>query len=251
MRKIQLIQTCLLIAAAQAQTSVNAKERVAEARKSYAIAMSRHFFCLFVMAFSLLGMMSCKQSGNVTAGEETDSVDVVAEKAEVEEVGNDEAVANVIDVEKYWDTFQEKYEEDDLDDIHYPLTKYAFIDIDEDGIKEVWVRTENDEDGAIFGFDEEGFPQLIITESEGKRPSIGKGWVGIGYPAGGPSYFNHYVIVTNSTKETQLTDFQVYENHEYYQGDTEITEAEAKELMKRIKGEGLALNPEWHKRVNK
>jgi hypothetical protein len=37
----------------------------------------------------------------------------------------------------------------------------------------------------------------------------------------------------------------VEDNHEYYQGETEITEAEAKEIEKRIQGEGKALNPEW------
>ena len=213
--------------------------------------MNRHFLLIFAMTLPLLGTMSCKQGGNAASNEETDSVNVEVETADVEVEGNDEAKANVIDVEKYWDSFQEMYEEEDLDDIHYPLTKYAFIDIDEDGINEVWVRTENDEDGAIFGFDEEGFPRLIITESEGKRPSIGKGWVGIGYPAGGPSYYNHYVFVENSTIEQEFTDFQVYEEHEYYCGETEITEAEAKKMKERIKGEGQELNPEWHKRVNK
>ena len=213
--------------------------------------MKRNFFFIFMMALSLWGTMSCKQSGNATTGEEKDSVNVAVETPDVETASGDEAEAKPIDVEKYWDSFQEMYEEEDLDDIHYPLTKYAFIDIDEDGVNEVWVRTENDEDGAIFGFDEEGFPRLIITESEGKRPSIGKGWVGIGYPAGGPSYFNHYVFVKNSTIETELTDFQVYEDHEYYCGDTEINEAEAKKMKECIKGEGKTLNPEWHTRANK
>ena len=147
-----------------------------------------------------------------------------------------------------WSTqLQRDYEENDLDDIHYPLAKFALIDIDEDGGEEVWVRTAKDEDGAIFAFGEEGSPELIITESEGKRPSIGKGWVGVGYPAGGPSYFNHYVTVRNSTKWQSLSDFQVEDRHEYYCGDREINEAEAKEIKKNIKGEGKALKPKWIK----
>ena len=160
-------------------------------------------------------------------------------------------VSNSIDVEKYWSKFQEMYEEEDLDDEHLTLTKYAFIDIDEDGIDEVWVRTEEDEDGAIFCFDDEGEPVLIITEAEGKRPSIAKGWVGIGYPAGGPSYYNHYVILKNSRIVCEFTDLQVYEDHEYYLGDKEISAAEAKKIKKNIKGEGSLLTPEWHQRVNK
>ena len=158
-----------------------------------------------------------------------------------------------IDVEKYWAQFQEMYEEEDLDDIHETLTKYAFIDIDEDGISEVWLRSANDEDGAIFCFDDEGEPVLIITETEGKRPSFGKGWVGVGFPAGGPSYINHYVVLKDSRVEYDFTDFQVYENHEYYLRDTEITEAEAKKIEDEIKrmGEGNAVTPEWQQRASK
>ncbi len=151
-----------------------------------------------------------------------------------------------------WTTqLEEEYRKEDLDDIHYPLTKFALIDIDGDGGEEVWVRTAKDEDGAIFCFGEEGSPSLLITESEGKRPSIGKGWVGIGYPAGGPSYYNHYVTVRNSTKWQSYTDFQVEEKHEYYIGDREISEAEAKEIKKNIKGEGKLLKPMWHKMANR
>lgn len=151
-----------------------------------------------------------------------------------------------------WTTqLQKDYEENDLDDIHYTLTKFALIDIDGDGGEEVWVRTAKDEDGAIFCFGEEGSPSLLITESEGKRPSIGKGWVGVGYPAGGPSYFNHYVTVRNSTGWHNFTDFQIEERHEYYSGDREISEAEAKEIKQHIKGEGKLLKPKWHKMASK
>lgn len=146
---------------------------------------------------------------------------------------------------------EEDYRREDLDDVHYPLTKFALIDIDEDGGEEVWVRSAKDEDGAIFCFGEEGSPSLLITESEGKRPSIGKGWIGIGYPAGGPSYFNHYVTVRNSTKWQSFTDFQVEEKHEYYLGDREISEAEAKEIQKNIKGQGQLPKLKWHKMANK
>lgn len=156
--------------------------------------------------------------------------------------------ASTVNVEKYWDKFQELYEEEDLDDDHGTLAKYAFIDIDGDGIDEVWLRTEDDEDGAIFCFDDEGEPVVIITETEGKRPSIAKGWVGIGYPAGGPSYYNHYVILKNSRIAYEFTDFQVEDSHEYYLGGKEISASEAKKIKKNIKGEGTLLNPEWHQK---
>lgn len=151
-----------------------------------------------------------------------------------------------------WTTkFEEEYRKEDLDDIHYPLTKFALIDIDGDGGEEVWVRSAKDEDGAIFCFGEEGYPRLLITESEGKRPSIGNGWVGVGFPAGGPSYFNHYVTVRNSTKWHDFTDFQVEERHEYYSGDQQISEAEALDIKKNIKGQGYEPKPKWHKMINK
>lgn len=165
---------------------------------------------------------------------------------------NKQSDESTIDVEKYWAQFQDMYEEDDLDDIHEELTKYAFIDIDGDGVNEVWLRSENDEDGAIFCFDDKGEPVLIITETEGKRPSIAKGWVGIGYPAGGPTYFNQYVILKNSRILYNFTDLQIEESHEYYCGDKEITKAEAKKIKAHIKGEGnLPTDLEWHQRSKK
>ena len=206
---------------------------------------------IYVMTLLLPLLMGCKQGSN--AATDTDAADSLSidtlqttEDAQLSTLNSQQ-----IDVEKYWAQFQEMYEEEDLDDIHETLTKYAFIDIDEDGISEVWLRSANDEDGAIFCFDDEGEPVLIITETEGKRPSFGKGWVGVGFPAGGPSYFNHYAIVRDSHLEYDFTDFQVEENHEYYLNETEITEAEAKKIQANFKGEGNPLTPEWHQRVNK
>lgn len=204
---------------------------------------------VYVMAMLLPLLMGCKQGSNAATDEaaaDSLAADTAASvEAPSEEVAEQSALP---DVTKYWNRFQEMYEEDDLDDIHYPLTKYAFIDIDEDGIQEVWVRTENDEDGVIFCFDDEGEPVYVIAETEGKRLSIAKGWVGNGYPAGGPSYFNHYVVLKDSHVEYNFVDFQIEERHEYYLGDTEITEAEAKEIKKHIQGEGYERNPEWHKK---
>ncbi len=211
---------------------------------------------LFMMLCSMLVWTSCKdgKQGGEAADAVADSLSTTTERidaaAEETEVSDN---VSTIDVEKYWQRFQELYKEGDLDDIHYPLTKYAFIDIDGDGKDEVWVRTENDEDGALFFFDDEEEPQLIITETEGKRLSVAKGWVGNGFPAGGPSYINHYVVLKDSHVEYDFTDFQVYENHEYYLRDTEITEAEAKKIQDEIKrmGEGNAVTPEWQQRASK
>lgn len=206
---------------------------------------------IYVMTLLLPLLMGCKQGSN--ADTDTEAADSLAIDT-LQTTDNSQLStlnSQQIDVEKYWAQFQEMYEEEDLDDIHETLTKYAFIDIDEDGISEVWLRSANDEDGAIFCFDDEGEPVLIITETEGKRPSFGKGWVGVGFPAGGPSYFNHYVLVKNSRVALEFTDFQVEESHEYYLNETEITEAEAKKIQANFKGEGNPLTPEWHQRVNK
>lgn len=200
---------------------------------------------LFILAIGALascnGMSKPAENNADSLAVDSPSSTISDEKMEVQ------STSPTMDVEKYWSQFQEMYEEGDLDDVHYPLTKYAFIDIDEDGKDEVWVRTADDEDGALFCFDDEEEPQLVITETEGKRLSVAKGWVGNGYPAGGPSYINHYVVLKDSHVEYDFTDFQVYENHEYYLRDTEITEAEAKKIKDGIKsmGEGKAVTPEW------
>ncbi len=200
---------------------------------------------LFILAIGALascnGMSKPAENNADSLAVDSPSSTISDEKMEVQ------SNSPTMDVEKYWSQFQEMYEEGDLDDVHYPLTKYAFIDIDEDGKDEVWVRTADDEDGALFCFDDEEEPQLVITETEGKRLSVAKGWVGNGYPAGGPSYINHYVVLKDSHVECDFTDFQVYENHEYYLRDTEITEAEAKKIKDEIKsmGEGKAVTPEW------
>ena len=199
---------------------------------------------------SLFGLEACKQGGNVATDTENDSVKVEAKTSEVENETTSEG-SKPLDVSKYWAQFQDIYEEGDLDDIHYPLTKYAFINIDGDGVDEVWVRTENDEDGAIFCFDDEGEPVLVITECEGKRPSFGKGWVGVGFPAGGPSYYNHYAIVKDSHLEYEFTDFQIEDNHEYYMGETEITEAEAQKIKAGIDFTNTEMKPEWKEITHK
>ena len=188
---------------------------------------------------SLFGLEACKQGGNVATDTENDSVKVEAKTSEVENETTSEG-SKPLDVSKYWAQFQDIYEEGDLDEIHYPLTKYAFIDIDGDGVDEVWVRTENDEDGAIFCFDDEG-----------KRPSFGKGWVGVGFPAGGPSYYNHYAIVKDSHLEYEFTDFQIEDNHEYYMGETEITEAEAQKIKAGIDFTNTEMKPEWKEITHK
>ena len=203
-----------------------------------------------VMLLPLL--MGCKQGSNAAtdaAAADSLAVDTLQATDNGQQATEDENRPARGLVEKYWAQFQEMYEEEDLDDIHETLTKYAFIDIDEDGISEVWLRSANDEDGAIFCFDDEGEPVLVITETEGKRPSFGKGWVGVGFPAGGPSYFNHYAIVKDSHLEFEFTDFQVEDNHEYYMGETELTEAEAKKIKAGIDFTNTEMKPEWKSRA--
>lgn len=125
---------------------------------------------LFILAIGALascnGMSKPAENNADSLAVDSSSSTISDEKMEVQ------SNSPTMDVEKYWSQFQEMYEEGDLDDVHYPLTKYAFIDIDEDGKDEVWVRTADDEDGALFCFDDEEEPQLVITETEGKRLSV-------------------------------------------------------------------------------
>ena len=145
---------------------------------------------------------------------------------------------------------EEEYCKGDNDDVHDELTQFALIDIDEDGKEELWLRSDDEAEGAIFYFTN-GYPHLLITESDRMRPSFAKGRVAVGGPAGGPSYFTTVVTVKKSQKEHTFTDFQVEEQHEYTLDEKDIGEAEGKAFRKSLQGDYKELTPKWYKLVNK
>ena len=83
-----------------------------------------------------------------------------------------------------------------------PLKKFNFIDIDNDGIDEVWMRDKDENIGALFTFKDRK-PQLICIETEKMKASFnrsndGRGSVKISGPAGGSSYATELYVLKKS-----------------------------------------------------
>ena len=103
----------------------------------------------------------------------------------------------------------------------YPLKKYYFIDIDNDGIDEVWMRDKDENIGALFTFKNRK-PQLICVETEKMKAVFyssndGRGSVKVAGPAGGPSYATELYVLKKS---------KVIERFGMMELEGEITDAE-------------------------
>lgn len=136
-------------------------------------------------------------------------------------------------------TLQALYENADEDHGDEPLAKWAFVDVDGDGIDEIWMRDELDEGGALFTHSGGEF-QLIGCESfrmkaYSLKPAEGKGYVCIAGPAGGPSYFTEVYTLQGSRVVERFNQLQVYDSiDEAWAGDKQLTEAEAKAYMEAL-----------------
>jgi hypothetical protein len=121
-----------------------------------------------------------------------------------------------------------------------PLKKFNFIDIDNDGIDEVWMRDKDENIGALFTFKDRK-PQLIGVETEKMKASFfrandNKGAVRIAGPAGGASYATEFYVLRKS---------QVVDRFFMMELEGEITEAElnGKTLTKWEAAEFLDKSP--------
>lgn len=91
-------------------------------------------------------------------------------------------------------------------DKDYPLKKYYFIDIDNDGIDEVWMCDKDEHISALFTFKDRK-PKLICAETPKMKASFfrmrdQKGAVKIAGSAGGPSIASELYII----KKSQVAD---------------------------------------------
>ena len=139
------------------------------------------------------------------------------------------------------------FNEDKAEDGGDRLTKWALIDIDQDGVNEVWMRADNDKNGAFFAFSDFDGPQLLLSETSRFRPTLAPGRVTVGGPAGGPSYYTNTVTVKNSQREHELTCMQVYEDCEYSLDGKDITTEEGKAFQATISKKIYEPKVEWHK----
>ena len=130
-------------------------------------------------------------------------------------------------------TMQKLYLEDDSDDDKVDLTRYYHIDIDDDGIEEVWLRGKDDEHGAFFTCNE-GEIELIGVESSRKTPTFYQGsnkhsYLKLSGPAGGPSWYTEIYELKNSKVIHRVTILEVYgeideagmDNHNFSKEDCE------------------------------
>jgi len=106
------------------------------------------------------------------------------------------------------------YLDDDSDDDKADLTKYMMIDIDGDGIDEVWLRSADDKHGALYTYNE-GKIELIGVESARKSPSFHQasekhGFLKLSGPAGGPSWYTEIYELKNSQVVHRVTMLEIY-----------------------------------------
>ena len=109
---------------------------------------------------------------------------------------------------------QELYEDSDDDHGWMPLCKWQYVDLDGDGINEVWMRDRDEEYGAIFSL-AGGDVSLIGVETDRfqaytREQKGGKGYFCKGGAAGGPSYYTEVITVKDSRVAERFTLLEVY-----------------------------------------
>ena len=138
---------------------------------------------------------------------------------------------------------------EDAGELPNDFTKFALVDIDSDGIPELWLRTE-DEDGAFFCMGGDA-PQLIATENWKIKGNICQHGVLVAGSAGTGAFYAHYVLLENSrvvdnihynaTLDINTDEMRV----EYSRGDKEISVEEGEKVTAKL-GEAREVEPVWH-----
>lgn len=109
---------------------------------------------------------------------------------------------------------QELYQATEDDHGSAPLAKWQYVDLDGDGINEVWMRDADEEYGAFFTFNGDAIDLIgVETDQFGaytRACQDGKGYFCKGGPAGGPSYYTEVVTVKNSRVGDRFTLLEVY-----------------------------------------
>lgn len=112
-------------------------------------------------------------------------------------------------------TCQDLYlENDPHENKNYKLTKYRWIDIDDDFNEELWMRDKDDKHGALFTIKGDDI-QLIGVETDRLHASFlqtrdGAGYLRISGSAGGPSMFTQIFEVRQSQVAHRMTALEVY-----------------------------------------
>lgn len=137
------------------------------------------------------------------------------------------------------------YQSADPENKDVTFNHWAYLDIDGDGIDEIWLRDENDEDGAIFSL-RDAEPVMICTEDHRAKASFYKGRICVSGPAGGPSYTYEDYTLRDSRVEHCLAMLTVEgEIDACALDEVEIDPSRAKELRAQLPNEPLDIYPTW------
>ena len=129
-----------------------------------------------------------------------------------------------------WKKDREKYvkaiEEYDPEFKNYELDNWAYIDIDKDGIDEIWLKSYDPEVGAILSI--KGAPTVLCTTDSKMQASLYKGAILVSGPCGGPCIYTQIITMKNSQKLTSLEYTECEgEVDGYFRAGEEISEADA------------------------
>ena len=146
-------------------------------------------------------------------------------------------------MDEYYDNYM-TYEMDDF-------SKYALIDIDEDGEPEIWLSTEDEEYQVVLSV-VEGEVKILAGQDFKRSLFFLKGVVGDAGGCGTGCYYVQYTQVKNSAPGSVLTNMQSYNfetdgvDDEYYQDGEALTEEEGDAIVESF-GEPIEPQVEWHR----
>ena len=141
---------------------------------------------------------------------------------------------------------------EDVGEMYFDFTKFALVDIDMDGIPELWLHNEDDTEGAFYCMGA-GNPKLITTENWKIKGNITNHGVIVAGSAGTGSFYAQYVLLQNSdiadriyynaSFNMETEDLDVVYSRE---NETPLTIEEGEKATAKL-GDVREVNPIWHK----
>jgi len=140
---------------------------------------------------------------------------------------------------------QALYDADDTYDGKTALSKFCAVDIDGDGIDEIWARDAEDENGAVFCFGS-GEPELVAVEYWRQHFLFFEGRVNKAGPAGGPAYYSEDHLLENSRPVHKITAVTLYGELDEVRFDGKgINQMQLDSLRAGFSQVRIAEEPEW------
>lgn len=145
------------------------------------------------------------------------------------------------------DEFYDGYMTYEMDD----FSKYALIDIDEDGEPEIWLSTEDEAYQVVLSV-VQGEVKILAGKDFKRDLFFYKGVVGDAGGCGTGCYYVQYTTLKDSAPESVLTDMQSYNfktdgvDDEYYKDGEALTNEEGDALVKSF-GESIEPQVEWRR----